>query len=232
MTEPRRRLLDPSVVIRGLVMIATLALVGFLLESLDLKSMLGTGWVDDQVKGKGLTGELLYLLVCMVGISLGLPRQVVSFLGGYAFGFWIGSALALAASLAGSAITFTYARLMGRDALARRFPGKVRRIDAFLAGNPLTMALVVRLSPFSANLVANLAAGVSGVPWVPFFIGSGLGFLPQTVIFALLGSGFQLDPVVNTVISAALFIISTILGIWLWRRYGTTQSPEGSGNRI
>lgn len=227
MTAKRHPLLDPRVLVRGLVLIATLAAVGALLELVGLKSMLESGWVDSQVRGKGLWGEGLFIIVGASFTALGMPRQVVSFLGGYAFGFLLGTLLSLLATLVGSVAVFYYARFMGRDFLARRFPGRIKKIDDFLAGNPMTMALVLRLSPFSSNLVANLAAGVSGVRALPFFVGSAVGYLPQTVVFALLGGGMQLDPVTNTILSAALFVVSTVLGLWLWRRYRAARGlPE------
>jgi uncharacterized membrane protein YdjX (TVP38/TMEM64 family) len=89
------------------------------------------------------------------------------------------------------------------------------------------MALVLRLAPFTNNLASNLAAGVSGVRPVPFFAGSSLGYLPQTVVFALLGSGFALDPGLRMGLSVALFVVSSVLGIWLWRRYRSGRGlPE------
>lgn len=215
----RHPLLEPQILIRGLVLIATLAAVGVLLELVGLKGMLESQWVDAEVRGKGLWGEALFLLVGGAFTALGLPRQVVAFLGGYAFGFLGGTALALAATLGGAVVTFYYARFMGREFLVRRFPRRVKKIDDFLSGNPLVMTLVLRLSPFSSNLVANMAAGVSGVRMVPFFLGSVLGYLPQTIVFALLGGGLQLAPVTNTILSAGLFVVSSVLGLWLWRRY-------------
>ena len=70
-----------------------------------------------------------------------------------------------------------------------------------------------------SNLVTNLAAGVSGVRALPFIAGSGLGFIPQTVIFALLGSGIHLDPVLRISTGIVLFLISVMLGVRLFRRY-------------
>lgn len=231
MAAKRHPLLDPKVLLRGLVLIATLAAVGALLELVGLKSMLESGWVDSEVRGKGLWGEALFILVGASFTALGMPRQVVSFLGGYAFGFWLGTLLSLLATLLGAMGVFYYARFMGRDFLARRFPGRLKKIDDFLSGNPMTMTLVLRLSPFSSNLVANLAAGVSGVRALPFFAGSAIGYLPQTIVFALLGGGMELDPVTNTILSAALFVVSTVLGLWLWRRYRKARGlPEDEEN--
>lgn len=231
MAAKRHPLLDPKVLLRGLVLIVTLAAVGALLELVGLKSMLESGWVDSEVRGKGLWGEALFILVGASFTALGMPRQVVSFLGGYAFGFLLGTLLSLLATLMGALGVFYYARFMGRDFLARRFPGRVKKIDDFLSGNPMTMALVLRLSPFSSNLVANLAAGVSGVRALPFFAGSAIGYLPQTIVFALLGGGLELDPVTNTILSAMLFVVSTVLGLWLWRRYRKARGlPEDEEN--
>lgn len=233
MTAQARRhpLLDPRVLLRGLVLIGTLAAVGFLIEELGIKAMLETGWVDSQVRGKGLTGEALFVLVGAAFTGLGMPRQVVAFLGGYAFGLLEGTAWAMLASMVGAVTAFYYARFMGRDMLARRFPGRIKKIDDFLSSNTLVTALILRLSPFSSNLVANMAAGVSGVRPLPFFAGTAMGYLPQTIVFALLGSGIQLDPTFRTALSVVLFVASTVLGLWLWRRYRKNHGmPEEEGD--
>lgn len=217
--KPRHPLFNPRLIVRGLVLIATLAAVGFLVEGLGLKSALDTAWVDSQVRGKGLAGEALFVLVGAVVAGAGLPRQLVCFLAGYAFGFVEGSLWGTLASVLGCAGAFYYARLMGRDLLAARFPERVRKVDEFLAGNTLGMALLIRLLPVGSNVVTNLAAGVSGAPAIPFFTGSTLGYLPQTIVFALLGSGITVQPELRIGTSVVLFVASGALGVWLYRRY-------------
>lgn len=234
MTTPERKrhpLLDPRVILRGLVLVATLVAVGWLFEVVGIKSMLNTGWVDQAVRGQqGLYGEGLYLLVGAVVIALGLPRQAVSFGAAYAFGPWMGMALALLSTLLGSMATFYYARFIGRAALTRRFPDKIARIDAFLAGNEFTMAIILRLSPLSHNGTANVAAGVSGVRVLPFFAGSLVGYVPQTVVFVLAGAGFELNKTLSWTLSGILLVGSTALGIWLWRRTRAARGlPEEDG---
>lgn len=226
MSTPRRHpLLDPKVLLRGLVLIATMVAIGWLFEVIGIKSMLDTGWVDHAVRGRpGLYGEALYMLVGAVVVAIGLPRQAVSFGAAYAFGLGAGLGVAMAATVLGSLATFYYARFIGRDALTRRFPSKVRKINDFLAGNECTMAIILRLSPLSHNGTTNVAAGVSGVRVVPFFLGSAVGYLPQTLVFVLAGAGFQMDKTVTWTLSAALLVASTVLGIWLWRR---TRAAKG-----
>jgi uncharacterized membrane protein YdjX (TVP38/TMEM64 family) len=216
------------VLARGLVLIVTLVAVGFLVERFGLREMVDTKWIDAEVRGKGLAGEALFVLAGTLMIAIGMPRQVVCFLGGYAFGFGEGVAWSSLASLLGCVSTFVYARAMGRAVLARRFPDRIARIDAFLSGNAFGMSLLLRLLPVGSNLVTNLAAGVAGVAALPFVLGSLLGYLPQTVVFALLGSGIQVDPIFRIATSVILFVASGAIGVWLYRRYRHGKSPDAA----
>ena len=118
-----------------------------------------------------------------------LSRQVVAFLGGYAFGFVHGFILAMLAVVAACIITFTVSRFLLRSFLLRHFSERIRQVDGFLQENTFTMALLIRLLPLGSNWMVNIAAGVSGVRSVPFFTGSALGYVPQMLIFSLVGSG-------------------------------------------
>ena len=207
------------VLLRGLVLITTLAGVVILFKTTQLGSSLDKSWIDETVRGNGITGELIFLGVVTVFTGLGLPRQVVSFLGGYAFGFIFGSVLAVSGTVIGCIGAFFYARLLGREFVATKFPNRVRRVDDFLHDNPFTMTLLIRMLPVGSNLAVNLVAGVSSVKPLPFFSGSALGYIPQTVVFALIGSGIAVEPELRISISVVLFIISSLLGIHLYRKH-------------
>jgi uncharacterized membrane protein YdjX (TVP38/TMEM64 family) len=207
------------VLVRGLVLILTLAGIVLLLKSTQLGTSLDKSWVDTTIRGHGIYGELIFLGVAAVFTGLGLPRQVVSFLGGYAFGLTLGSALALGGTVIGCIGAFFYARLLGRELIAAKFPNRVKRVDDFLQETPLTMTLLIRMLPVGSNIAVNLVAGVSSVKPLPFFSGSALGYIPQTVVFALIGSGIAVEPELRISISVILFIMSGILGMHLYRKH-------------
>lgn len=214
--------------LRGLALIASLVAVGFLLEATEFGAALDEAWIDHAIRGQGLSGECLFVAVGALATTVALPRQVISFLGGYAFGFWLGTLLALLGTLFGCVLAFFYARLIGRDFIVKRFGARVKRLDDFLAVHPVAMTLLVRLLPTSNNLVTSLAAGVSSVPAAPFLLGSLIGYLPQTLVFALVGSGVNVDPVLRIGLGAFLFVISGALGMRLYRtyRHGKTLGEE------
>lgn len=207
------------ILLRGLLVIASMVALGYVLQATGLGSSIDKAWIDSDVRGKGLTGELLFVAVGAVATAIGMPRQLIAFLGGYAFGFAEGTALALAATVFGCLGAFTYARLLGRNFVVTRFPNRVRKIDDFLKGSPFSMTLLIRLLPAGSNLVTNLAAGVSGVNGVAFVLGSAIGYIPQTAIFALIGSGIAVDTSLRITISVVLFVISGFIGIYLYRKH-------------
>lgn len=220
-----------KILFRGLLVIASLVALGYVLQASGLGQSIDKAWIDTDVRGKGLTGELLFVAVGAVFTGLGLPRQLIAFLGGYAFGFNEGMALALAATVFGCMAAFIYARLLGRDFVAARFPNRVRKIDDFLSDNPFSMTLLIRLLPVGSNLVTNLAAGVSGVGGAAFVAGSAIGYIPQTIVFALIGSGIAVDTTLRVGISVVLFVVSGILGIYLYRKHRHGKSFDETVER-
>ena len=203
------------------VMAAGLVAGGLLLRAFGAAP--GTAWVDAYVRDEGLLGEAMFVLVAAFATAVGVPRQSVAFLGGYAFGVVMGSGLALAAQLLGCALAFLWARAVGRGWAERRLNGRfgarLRPLVGTLRANPFSAALALRLLPVGNNLALNLLAGLSGIAALPFLAASALGYLPQTVIFALLGKGVRVDGVWQMSLAVGLFAVSAGLGLWLLRRH-------------
>jgi len=220
------------VFLRGLLFIASLVLLGYLIEAVHLRDAFDKAWIDTQIRGQGFAGEMLFVGVGALFTAVGLPRQLVAFLAGYAFGLVEGGALGLLASLLGCAGAFYYARLLGRGVVASRFPGRVRRIDDFIHDNPFSMTLLIRLLPVGSNVLTNLAAGVSSVRAMPFLSGSAVGYIPQTVIFALVGSGITIQPFIRIGLGVALFVISGAVGVYLYHRFRHGHTLEDIDRKL
>ena len=203
----------------GLVFLATLIAVGYVLESGMLTGLLSEDWIDREVRGKGIPGELLFVAVGGLVMAVAVPRHMISFLGGYAFGLGLGTLLALAATELGCILVFFYGRFVGRPLVSERLRARVQRIEDFLAANPFSMTLLIRLLPIGNNFATCLAAGLSRVPARPFLLGSLVGYVPQTFVFTLAGSGIEMGASFRIAMAVVFFVVSGALGIWLYRRY-------------
>ena len=88
--------------------------------------------------------------------------------------------------------------------------------------------LIWRFMPVGSNLLTNLAAGAFNVPPLRFFAGSALGYIPQTVVFAFVGSGEKVESGTHLRMSVLLFVISALLGLSVYGRYRKKlKSAEG-----
>jgi uncharacterized membrane protein YdjX (TVP38/TMEM64 family) len=190
----------------------------------------GTAWVDASIRDEGVRGEIVFVLVGAALTAAGLPRQGVAFLGGYGFGAALGTALGLLAQVLGCAASYGWARLIGRGWAERRLKGRfghrLRPLRDVLARSPFEATLALRLLPVGNNLALNLLAGMAALRVVPFLAGSAIGYLPQTLIFALLGKGIRVEGAAQFIVAAALLLVSVGLGLWLLRRHRAARALE------
>lgn len=198
-----------------------LLFLGLIVAGLALRGM----GLDAGIAIAGRNGPAAFLIVAAAACTVGIPRQVVAYAGGLAFGFWVGAALALAAEAIGCAADLFWARLAARTWavrwLARADGGRLDRLHRFLVANAFTATLTLRLLPVGNNLLLNLLAGVSGVAAGPFLLASVLGYVPQTVVFALLGGGMRVSQGAQVALAVGLFAVSIALGLILLRRRAT-----------
>ncbi len=175
---------------------------------------------NDLVTRAGSGGPWAYVGIGAVACAVGVPRQAVAYAGGLALGFWPGAVLALLAEIMACIANFAWARAIGRGWAERwmRRGGRIERMERFLLGNTFGATLAIRLLPVGHNLSFNVLAGLSGVAALPFFAGSAVGFVPQTVVFALLGSGVRVAESTQIVLGAVMLVASIGLGIILLRR--------------
>ncbi|MCG8509174.1 MAG: VTT domain-containing protein [Rhodospirillales bacterium] len=209
----------PKLLFRGLLLIGVLVAAGLLLREIDDGRLFNSGWIDARIRDEGPVGLALFLAAGTMFTAFGFPRQVVCFLGGYAFGFLGGTGMALTATVSGCGVAFLFARLVGRDLIGPRLPPRILAVDKFIGNHPFSLTLLIRLLPLGSNLATNLVAGLSSAALLPFLAASALGHLPQTIVFSLIGSGINVDPEARIGLGVVLFALSMLLGVKLYQRF-------------
>jgi len=225
---------NARVIVRGLLLIAVI----FGLFALLRYSGVAFGpdelkaWVDEEVRERGPGGVLLFVVAGAVFTGVGLSRQALAFVAGYAFGSLAGAMLSLIAEMGGVVLAFSFARYVGRDAVARRYAGSIGRFDEFLRNNPFLMTVAVKLFPLGSNVVLNVLAGVSSVGLRPYLLGSAVGHAPQTVIFAMVAAGVATGDKLQSLLAVVLFVLSGLLGVYLYGRYRRGLELDGASGSI
>lgn len=210
-----RRLIQPLCI--GLIFL----LLPLLVQSLDghaffLKISDVIGSIQNRAYGTPLA-MLVYLLVGGLFISLGVPRLWISAGAGAIFNPWLGTVIAMGASLVGAATLFQVGRRflsLGRWEFLENRLGKYR--SAFQQ-RAFLWVLYARLFPLSNSTLVSLFSGYCKIGFVPYLTGSLLGFTPLTIIMCLFGSGSTHDNgktfyfILGFILIALLHLLTLIL---------------------
>lgn len=190
-----------------------------------------TEWVRAQrlgtaIQSLGFVGVLVFMFVCALATSVGLPRQLFAFAAGFAFGVFKGVLLSSCGAIAGCAITFICSRYWLRERVQRRYPKAIDGLNQLLEKDVFLKIIVLRIQPFGTNLITNLSAGVTHIPAKQFLLSSWIGYLPQMLVFSLLGSGIRIGSGAYMSYSLSLFLLSLGIGFWLYRRTVAAKSES------
>jgi uncharacterized membrane protein YdjX (TVP38/TMEM64 family) len=152
-----------------------------------------TEWMRQSMAWIEQTGPLgwvwfivLYALSCV----LFLPGSVLSVGAGAVYGFWGGTALVSAASVAGAFANFLSARFLLRGWMERRFEGsrKFRALNHVAMKDAWRMVILTRISPILPHSLVSCAFGLSRIRSWRYLLASWIGFLPLSAAYAYGGA--------------------------------------------
>jgi uncharacterized membrane protein YdjX (TVP38/TMEM64 family) len=190
-------------VIAGVGALAVLALAIVLLRGTDLADVRAT------VASTGLWAPVVFVLLQVAVTITPIPRTMFSVAAGVLFGSVGGLLLTVAATTLAAVSAFFLVRLVGRRFVERHAHRRVMVwVRARLERSGLLAVLSLRLIPVVPFAALNYAAGLSGVRFPPFLVGTVFGVLPGTVAVVVLG-----DAAVGGNPPPALLVTSVVCGL-------------------
>lgn len=129
-----------------------------------------------------------FMLMILQSIAAPLPAFLITFANANLFGWWQGAILSWTSAMAGAAVCFFIARILGRDMAVKLTSKKgIEQVDEFLTRYGKQSILIARLLPFMSFDIVSYAAGLTGMGFMGFFIATGLGQLPATIVYSYVG---------------------------------------------
>jgi uncharacterized membrane protein YdjX (TVP38/TMEM64 family) len=179
----------------------------------------------EYLRTQGNAGIITFTAVTAVATGLGVPRLWISALAGALFGATMGTAVAQVASLLGAIITFYIARILLRSVVLRRMPERLHVWYERFNTHGFFWLFYIRLFPFANATVTNMIGGVSKVSLTTFLAATFLGYLPETLIFAIFGSSaVKKDAVQFGIAVAALAVFLLAERMWQYFRKRARRS--------
>ena len=133
---------------------------------------------------------MVFSFVLMVFSSLiaPLPAFMITLSNAAIFGWWQGAILSWSSAMVGSALCFLLARGLGRDVVEKiAGKGALAGVEGYFEKYGTKTILICRLLPFVSFDAVSYFAGLTPIEFLPFFIATGLGQTPATIVYSYVG---------------------------------------------
>ena len=150
-------------------------------------------FIENYIDSNFFSACLIFILVYILAVIVVMPGAwLLTFSGGFFFGWIIGSFLTVVGATIGACILF----ILSKSILGKYLNQKIKNKKGMLANfekninnNAFNYLLFMRLMPLFPFVFVNIAPSLLGIGFFVFFITTCLGIIPATIIYSLLGSG-------------------------------------------
>ena len=161
---------------------------------------------------EGLKKYISFLLMILQSVAAPLPAFIITFANAALFGWVNGAILSWTSAMVGAALCFYIARFLGRDTV-ERLTSKLalKNIDEFLGKYGKHTVLIARLLPFISFDLVSYGAGLTSMRFIPFFVATGIGQLPATIVYSYVGGMLTGGAKLMMMVIMTLFAISVLV---------------------
>ena len=171
-----------------------------------------------------------FFLMVFQSIMAPIPAFLITFANAAIFGWWQGAILSWTSSMAGAAVCFYIARILGRQTVEKYTgAGALAAVERYMTDYGPKTILIARLLPFVSFDIVSYLAGLTPIAFLSFFVATGIGQLPATIVYSYVGGmltgGAKLF-VTGLLILFSLAILATILKQIYDRRHDAKKAAK------
>jgi uncharacterized membrane protein YdjX (TVP38/TMEM64 family) len=133
---------------------------------------------------------LAFIALYAAVVALSVPGgAVLTIAGGFLFGVVAGSCYVVVAATLGATIVFLIAKTALGDLLRAKAGPRIRRMEEGFREDAFSYLLVLRLIPIFPFWLVNIVPAFLGVAVGTYVLGTFLGIIPGSVVYASVGNG-------------------------------------------
>lgn len=220
----KKRIFKPWVITLGLLII--ILGVYFLVPVVNSKvnqmvfylSSMNLEMIKEYILSFGIWAPITsFLLMVLQSIIAPIPAFLITLSNAAIFGWIKGAILSWSSAMAGAALCFFIARGLGRNAvekLTSKFA--LKDIDNFFEKYGKHTILIARLLPFVSFDIVSYAAGLTSMNFWSFFIATGIGQLPATIVYSYVGG--MLTGGAQLLMSGLLILFALSISIYVGKK--------------
>ena len=196
-----------------------------LLAKADIKGM------KEYLLGFGLWGPIVsMLLMVLQALAAPLPAFVITFTNAWIWGWAWGALISWSGAMIGAVICFYLAKWFGRPLVEKLVGNTSLEIsDRFFNRYGRYGVLITRLIPVISFDLISYAAGLTNMGLWEFFWATGIGQLPATIVYSILGQNITSGAKYGLWVFAG-FAVLLVLSLVIKKRMEENLAQQGDAN--
>lgn len=167
----------------------------------------------------------VFFMLCVIFINSPLPlAAVMKILSGYFFGFYVGAAYNVGATLLACLVGFWLSRHAFRSRFEQLFYARLEAVEHEIERNGFYYFLGLRIVMVVPYFLINILAGLSRLSFKDYLLSTLFGVLPASLIYA--NGGEQLEQIRSTselfdwhtMVALLLMVTASLFPAWWQRR--------------
>ena len=176
----------------------------------------------------GYAAAVSFVLMILQSIAAPLPAFLLTVANANLFGWWQGAILSWSSAMAGAAVCFYIARILGRDVVIKLNGKKgIKQIEDFFDKHGNMSILVARLLPFISFDIVSYVAGLTPMKFWGFFLATGLGQLPATIVYSYVGG--MLTGGASLLVNGLLILFALFGVVFILRQIYVERQKKNKG---
>ncbi len=203
----------PLILIVGLIALAWGSGVMDLVNLETIKAQRGE--LLSLVEAHPVVSVLAFIGLYISAVALSLPiATVLTLLGGFLFGRWIGTFAIVIGATGGATLLFLIARSALGDTLREKAGGLYNKVASNMEDNAVGYMLFMRLVPLFPFFLVNIVPALFNVRLMPYVLTTLVGIIPGTFVYANVGRELGTIESLGDLVSPSTLMAFTLLGFF------------------
>ncbi|MGM7701509.1 TVP38/TMEM64 family protein [Pseudalkalibacillus sp. Hm43] len=202
----------------GLYLVLIFIVLLLIIKGDQLIGLLTSGSLDrvvGYVQSWGIFAPLISIgLMIFQAIAAPIPAFLITATNGLLFGVVWGFVISWIGAMLGAIVSFYLAKRLGYDFVKKKVneTGWLNHLERLNGKYGFWIVLIARLVPVVSFDLISFAAGLAGMKLRTFLVSTGIGMLPATIAYTMLGHDMRNIQQFN---ERMLIIISALVGVTL-----------------
>lgn len=156
-----------------------------------------------------------FVTLYAAAVALSLPiATMLTLLGGFLFGRWLGTAAIVIGATTGATILFLIARSAVGDTLRKKAGPLYNKVATNMEKNAFGYMLFMRFMPLFPFFLVNIVPALFNVRLLPYVLTTFIGIIPGTFVYANVGRELGTIESLSDLASPQTLIAFTLLGLF------------------